>query len=180
MSVVLGRRLTRAGSESSGGEATRVEPGIRHRDQRGTALIEFAIAMLFLPLLMFGIVDLSRAYQLQSRLRNAAREGTSLGQYYPANVGLATCPASGSSQTIIGRVLGADSTDNISASDVTVVNASTGTTLAHDSCGSTFTSGQKLKVTVTKTFVIVTPLVALATGKSTFTLSATSIVVAQR
>lgn len=180
MSVVVGRRLTRGGSEGGAREARGAAPPDRGRGQRGTALIEFAIAMVFLPLLMFGIVDLARAYQLQSRLRNAAREGTSFGQYYPADVGPTTCPSSGSTQTIIGRVLGADSTDNIASANVTVVNASTGTTLAHDSCSSTFTSGQKLKVTVTKDFVIVTPLVAVATGKSTFTLSATSIVVVQK
>lgn len=146
--------------------------------ERGAALVEFALAMVFLPLLAFGIVDFARVYQLQSRLRNAAREGALFGQFYSTSVGPNTiCTGSGSTQTIIGRATLADSTDGITSSNVTVYQ--NGTALAADSCAS-FTAGQQLSVTVTKNFTLLTPLVAVAAGRSVFPIKATATAVVQK
>ena len=46
----------------------------RSRDERGVALVEFAIFVPLLGLLTFGLIDLSRAFLVYEQARNAARE----------------------------------------------------------------------------------------------------------
>lgn len=51
-------------------------PRVRIKDdQRGTALIEFALILPFLLVIAFTVVDLSRAFWYRSVLTSAAREG---------------------------------------------------------------------------------------------------------
>ncbi|HEX7018674.1 MAG TPA: TadE/TadG family type IV pilus assembly protein [Gemmatimonadaceae bacterium] len=45
------------------------------RDERGAALVEFAIIATVLMILMFGIIDFGRALYTKNSLTNAAREG---------------------------------------------------------------------------------------------------------
>jgi Flp pilus assembly protein TadG len=45
------------------------------RGERGAAAVEFALVLPILLLLVFGIVEFSRAYHVQSTLSGAAREG---------------------------------------------------------------------------------------------------------
>jgi len=148
------------------------------RSVRGAALVEFALAMLFLPLLAFGSVDFARVYQQQTKLRNAAREGASFAQFYPANIGPTTCPSSGSTQTIVARVTGADSSAGIATSDVSVLK--NGAPIAQDTCSTTFAVGDRVTVRVSGAFTILTPLVTQITGTKTVTLTASDTVVVQR
>ena len=47
-----------------------------HRDhERGAAAVEFALVIPVLLLLVFGMLEFSRAYNVQISLTNAAREG---------------------------------------------------------------------------------------------------------
>jgi len=49
---------------------------LRHlRDDRGAAAVEFALVLPLLLLLVFGVMEFSRLYNVQISLSNAAREG---------------------------------------------------------------------------------------------------------
>lgn len=47
----------------------------KHSSERGAAAVEFALIVPTLLLLVFGIVEFSRLYNVQLSLSNAAREG---------------------------------------------------------------------------------------------------------
>jgi Flp pilus assembly protein TadG len=47
----------------------------RHRDERGAALVEFALILPILVLFVFGIVEFGRAYSARIELTAAVREG---------------------------------------------------------------------------------------------------------
>jgi len=47
----------------------------RRRKQRGAALVEFAIVLPVLVLLLFGIIEFTRAYSAKTTMTHAAREG---------------------------------------------------------------------------------------------------------
>jgi Flp pilus assembly protein TadG len=49
------------------------------RDQRGAAMVEFAIIAPLLFALLFGIVDYGRLFFLYNKLTNAVREGARIG-----------------------------------------------------------------------------------------------------
>jgi Flp pilus assembly protein TadG len=50
------------------------------RPERGAAAIEMALVLPFLVMLIFGIVDLGRAFMTEILLTNAAREGSRVAQ----------------------------------------------------------------------------------------------------
>jgi Flp pilus assembly protein TadG len=45
------------------------------RDDSGAAAVEFALVVPFVLLLLFGVIDFGRAYNMQLSLTHAAREG---------------------------------------------------------------------------------------------------------
>jgi Flp pilus assembly protein TadG len=59
---------------------------IKRRTERGLALVEFALLLPFLAMLTLTTIDLGRAYTLQHKLANAAREGAAFAQYFPGRV----------------------------------------------------------------------------------------------
>lgn len=61
----------------------------RERGDSGASLVELALILPVLALLVFGTIDLVRAYRLNIRLENAAREGAALAQVEPNDV---DCP----------------------------------------------------------------------------------------
>ena len=48
---------------------------VRDRDERGAALVEFALILPILVLFLFGIVEFGRAYSARIQLTSAVREG---------------------------------------------------------------------------------------------------------
>jgi Flp pilus assembly protein TadG len=46
-----------------------------HRSERGAAAVEFALVLPVLILLVLGLIEFSRVYNIQISLSNAAREG---------------------------------------------------------------------------------------------------------
>ncbi|WP_123918124.1 TadE/TadG family type IV pilus assembly protein [Georgenia muralis] len=49
--------------------------GIRHQCEKGAAAVEFALLVPVLVALLLGIVEFGRAYNVQSTISGAAREG---------------------------------------------------------------------------------------------------------
>lgn len=50
----------------------------RRKDRRGAAVVEFAVAAPLLVIMVFGMVEACRLYEMQSQLLMAAREGARL------------------------------------------------------------------------------------------------------
>lgn len=50
----------------------------RQSKRRGAAVVEFAVAAPLLVIMVFGMVEASRLYEMQNQLLNAAREGARL------------------------------------------------------------------------------------------------------
>lgn len=57
--------------------------GRRHHDDRGAALVEFALLLPLLALLLFGTITGGLTLSRQNSVKNAAREGTRFGAINP-------------------------------------------------------------------------------------------------
>jgi hypothetical protein len=57
-----------------------------HRNQKGTALIELALVLLPLCVVVFGALDLARAFLILEQLRNAAQAGALVALRAPTQV----------------------------------------------------------------------------------------------
>jgi Flp pilus assembly protein TadG len=140
-------------------------------------LIEFALVLPFLAVLVFGVVDLGRAYTLQDRLTNMAREGAMYAQFFPGRVANQTSGDNCDAQSITTRALGEDPGVSGATVTVTVTDLTTGTVLT--GCDtSTVAAGDRIQVKVSQTnFQPLTPLSAV-TGRNV-TISGSIDVVAQ-
>jgi Flp pilus assembly pilin Flp len=124
-----------------------------HKDERGLALVEFALILPFLALLTFATIDLGRVYSLQHRLANGAREGAAFAQYFPGYVsssGVCADP-----DNIRYRSL--NENGGASTFTVTVTNVTTGATITGPCTTWGITPGTKVKVTLSGSFTPLTP-----------------------
>lgn len=55
---------------------------MRSRVARGQSLVEFALSLVLLVLIAFGLIDLGRAFYFAVELKGAAREGARHGSWY--------------------------------------------------------------------------------------------------
>ena len=124
---------------------------------RGTAVIELALLLPFLAILVFGTVDLGRAYQLKNRLTNAAREGAFYGQFHP-------CDTAG--------------IDTAVANEDPGISALPGFTVDEHVTGCPTTAAGDLRVTASAQLTIFTPFVGAITGQKV-TVGGNSTVVVQ-
>lgn len=119
--------------------------------------------MPVLAAIVFGTIDLSRAYQLQIRLDGAVREGATHAQLAPNDV-----DCDGTDDDIVGRAAEAEPglTDE-SGYGVTVLaeDASGNLTVPVTGCGgSTVGSGERVRVEVDADFAIFTPVIGGLVG----------------
>ena len=131
-------------------------------------MIEAALVMPFLAIVVFGTVDIGRAFALRNRLTNMAREGAFYAQYHPHDV-------TGCSPTSITALALAEDTD-VTGATVTVTR-SDGVAMTN-LCGAGPTYGVRVNVTVTKQMTVFTPFVGAVTG-STVRVSSTVQVIMQ-
>lgn len=118
--------------------------------ERGAAAVEFALVVPILLLLVFGIIDFSRAYNAQVTLNEAAAQGVRK---------LATGGTAADAQAAVKDALQGSS---ISPGDVTFSNIA--------ACSATNTNAT---IKVTDSFSLITPLPSFLPGISgTLTLSA--------
>ena len=102
---------------------------MRHKNERGSALIEVALTLPLLLLVAVGIFEFGRAYQTWQVLTNAAREG--------ARVAVLPNQPSGAAQTRVPTYLTSGQLPNAGTATVTV----TPTTI---SIGGTTTPGSRV------------------------------------
>ncbi|MGZ4692803.1 MAG: TadE/TadG family type IV pilus assembly protein [Acidimicrobiales bacterium] len=140
----------------------------RLRNDRGAALMEFALLLPLLAILAFGVADLGRAYSLQNRVTNMAREGAFYAQFHPYDV--AGCP--NGSTTDAARI----EDPSLSSVTVTVTDATTGVAVP-TSCGAAPVPGTRIRVRVTTTLKLITPMVGAVVGDPVTVGSSTEVVV---
>lgn len=123
--------------------------GGRHRRRpeqtdRAVALVEFAVALPLIAILVFGTLDLGRAYSLWNETKNAAREGAAYAIDRP-------CDTAG--------ITAAATAETDRAFTVTV-QLPTGRTCPAGSSGSALRPGEQVTVRVETPYSLITPFVS--------------------
>ena len=132
--------------------------------ERGASILELALIAPVMILIVMGVLDLARGYQMQIRLENAAREGAAYAQLYPSRVSCATGDDIVSRAT--GEEAGVDETPDF-AIEVLSEDADGNLTVPLTGCdGTPPEAGQRIEVRVSATFDVMTPMVERVVGDS--------------
>jgi hypothetical protein len=127
-------------------------------------LVELAIALPLLAIIVFGTIDLGRAYLTWVRVKNAAREGAAYAQFFPWRVS----PAGGQCNAPDNITYRAQAEGGNDTSIVISVKKADGTTIT--GCTTTGSSlprpGDPVTVTASKPFTLITPIVQAIVGPS--------------
>lgn len=129
--------------------------------ERGASILELAIVAPLMILIVMGVLDLARAYRMQIQLEGAAREGAAYAQLYPNRLACAGVD-------ITDRVLAEH--DGLAALDgfrVEVFSEAIDGTITAPvaGCGTAdVASGSRLRVDVSATFDVITPMVEHVVG----------------
>jgi Flp pilus assembly protein TadG len=132
-------------------------------DQRGQALIEFAVAVVPFLMLLMGVIDLGRGIYMANATSEAAREIARVTSVHPANLGSEDLGTSTETQGVVATQRGllpgmtVDGVTGIVCVDVT------DTVKADSAC----VPGDYVRVTISAPFQPATPLVMMF-GSRTF------------
>ena len=124
---------------------------MRHKNERGSALIEVALTLPLLLLVAAGIFEFGRAYQTQQVLTNAVREG--------ARVAVLPNQPTGAAATRVTTYLTNGQLPNAGTATVTV-------TATNISIGGTTTPGSRVTVNYPFSFMVLQPVARLVVGSS--------------
>lgn len=150
----------------------------RRRRDGGAALVEFALILPLIALLVFGTIDIARAYRLSVRLEAAAREGAAFSQIYPNRV---VCPPA---TTDVRDRVDREDPDLSSHAGYDVkayyYNTTTMAFVQNTDCESSdpASSGDRIRVEVEGDFDVITPLLNVIVGDP-ISMTGTAEVVAQ-
>jgi Flp pilus assembly protein TadG len=141
-------------------------------------IVELALVAVLLFLLVFGVIDLGRAYSLQNRLSNASREGAAVAQFRPGNVN-SGCE---SGENVVDRATNEDSgLSTVPGFSVTIGKQVGSTVVRFTGCGTptgvTVSAGDTLVVTAQANFNVITPLIGSLVGNTITVSRATTVVV---
>lgn len=139
--------------------------------ERGTALVEFALVLPLLVIVCLGTIDFGRAYARWNAVKNAAREGAAFVQLHPGQLtstggGICTNP-----NNVAWHVHNESSIVNSYVVSVTKSDGS-GTGVTGCNAGTIPASGTTLKVKAATSLPILTPFVRTMLGGDP-TISAT-------
>jgi Flp pilus assembly protein TadG len=145
---------------------------MRHRNRRsaGQALVEFALVIPWFLLMFFGLVDAGRLIYTYNTLANAARSAARVAIVNQSTSGTQTCDTTSTAYPA-GCAISSATALALSKVDVSYQSASGGP------C-STLAIGCVAVVTVTGSFVPITPIIGSIIG--TITLQSTSSVPVER
>jgi Flp pilus assembly protein TadG len=121
----------------------------RRGGERGSSVVELALALPILVLLVFGSLDLGRAVYIRTSLANAARDAARFGSIDPQNT---SCIEAAARRNI--------SLTSLGAGDVSVTRPST------------IDLGQPITVSVQSVYRPLSPLIANVVGATRLTLRA--------
>lgn len=145
--------------------AERVDRRARGRGDRGVAMLEFAIGFVFLGVIVFGTIDLGRAFFTWNQVKNAAREGAAYAERDPWSQA-----AAGSACANPDNITYRAQTENgAQRTELAVTTTRNGT--AYSGCktpGSfSIAPGDKIEVAVSTPFTPISPLGKLIVGSPT-------------
>jgi Flp pilus assembly protein TadG len=124
--------------------------------ERGAVMAEFALMLPFLAVIVFGTIDVGRAFTLKNSLTNMARQGAEVARANPYNLSTACTP---SITTVARRE---DTT--VTNATVTVVNVSTGAVMTSSPCNTPYTPRTRVRVRVSAPMLLLTPFVPTEDG----------------
>lgn len=139
-----------------------IEPGTENRE-RGAAAVEFAICLVVLLTVLFGIMDFSRALYAYHFISNAAREATryAIVRGSACNAIVPDCQATNSSiQTYVQTTLAAPSAGLITPNNITATTTWTKCT----TCTNSNDPGSTVQVQLTYPFLFILPYLLGYTG----------------
>lgn len=141
----------------------------RVREERGIALVEFAIVLPLLVIITLGTIDFGRAYLLWNQVKNAAREGAAYAQLHPGEQAVSPfgCADPDNVRWHVRKEAGSAS----AGFGITVTPAASGIGCSPSS--PPVSSGDPITVTVTSPFTVLTPLLREITGNPTVRASVT-------
>lgn len=128
-------------------------------------MIEFAIGFLFLGVVVFGVIDLGRAFITWNQVKNAAREGAAYAERDPWSQA-----ASGASCANPNNITYRAQTENgTRRTELAVSTTRNGTAYAGCQTPASFTiaSGDKIEVSVRTPFTPISPLGRAIIGSPT-------------
>jgi len=134
----------------------------------------------FLAMLIFGTVDLGRAFSMRNELSNAAREGARFAQFFPQQV--IDDPSTASDCYKPNSITFAAKNEQATVSNpytVTVTRLDTNTVIPSNTCidPPTIAPGTHVRVKVSAPFTILTPLLVPLTGKTVMMSRTVEVVV---
>lgn len=147
------------------GDAAGTARGCRAAGDAGVAMIEFAIGFVFLGVVVFGTIDLGRAFITWNQVKNAAREGAAYAERDPWSQA-----ASGSACANPNNITYRAQTENGSRrTELAVSTTRNGTSYTGCQTPDTFTivSGDKIEVSVSTSFAPISPLGGAVFGSPT-------------
>jgi FtsP/CotA-like multicopper oxidase with cupredoxin domain len=134
---------------------------VRAGRERGASLIELALVFPVMALIVFGVLDLGRGYQLHLRAEAAAREGVAFAQIHPNHVVCADGP------DIVASVSAEEEgLAQRPGFDVEVLaQDDSGAWVEISGCdGDGAQPGERVRVEVTVTYDVLTPIVERVVG----------------
>lgn len=128
-------------------------------------MIEFAIGFVFLGVVVFGTIDLGRAFFTWNQVKNAAREGAAFAERDPWSQG-ASGAACANPENIVYR---AQTEDGAQRTELVVTTTRNGTAYSGCKTPATFTinPGDKIEVKVSTPFTAISPLGKTIIGSPT-------------
>lgn len=145
------------------------------RNDRGAALVEFALFFPLLAFLCLGTVDFGRAFMTWNQVKNAAREGASFAQTHPGYQknpsGTDLCDGLNNIESQALKETGGFSTGFVVS--VTPQETSSG---GCDPTSPPVSSGGNITVEVNKQMTLITPFMTALIGDPTITGKITMVV----
>jgi Flp pilus assembly protein TadG len=127
----------------------------------GTAIVELALILPFLAVMVFGTIDLGRAFALKNRVTNMAREGAHYAQFNSGRVNCSTGLSIRSVALAESSVSGA----TVRVRQYPSLTATTPSTPDLSGCSSTnLAPGVRILVEVSAPMQLMTPLITPVTG----------------
>ena len=157
--------------ELTAGKAPFTRPRLRRGDERGLALVEFALLLPFFLVMTLGIVDIGRVYAESVQLANSAKEGAAYAQTHPLSQ-FASGANCADPDNIAYHALTEDGTKRADFSVTVTPNVGCAAT----STDQAIAPGSTVTVKVSTPFYPLTPFLSVVTGPLTVSSSVSVVV----
>lgn len=135
--------------------------------ERGAALVEFAIVAIVLAVVVFGTIDIGRAYATWNQVKNAAREGAAFAERNPLSQRAGTGCVDPNTIEYRAQTEGGSRNTNLAVSVSPAVSGGCQT----PSATQTIVPGAEVTVTVSRSFTMLTPIISALVGTPTISAS---------